>query len=152
MRHRVSPLVPFLLLAFVPATAAEEPVERPLLVTVDDLPIAGGGHDDPEERLRITEGLLGHLERDDIQAVGLVTWRNVRDEGDRALLERWLAAGHGYEITGADVLDAFSYTMQAAEQVGQGEETLQQVRGLVASDASEAGFVARILGPRLGTP
>lgn len=65
---------------------------------------------------------------------------------------RWLAAGHDYEITGADVLDAFSYTMKAAEKVGQGEETLQRVRGLVASDASAAGFVARILGPRLGTP
>ncbi|MHC4956676.1 MAG: hypothetical protein ACYTGZ_22790, partial [Planctomycetota bacterium] len=64
---------------------------------------------------------------------------------------RWLAAGHGYEITGADVLDAFSYTMQAAERVGQGEETLRQVRGLVALDASAGGFVARILGPRLGT-
>jgi hypothetical protein len=64
---------------------------------------------------------------------------------------RWLAAGHGYEITGADVLDAFSYTMQAAERVGQGEETLRQVRGLVASDASAGGFVARILGPRLET-
>ena len=93
MRHRVSPLVPLLLLATVPAPATEEPVERPLLVTVDDLPIAGG-HDDPDERLRITEGLLGHLERHDIKAVGLVTWRNVRDAGDRALLERWLDAGH----------------------------------------------------------
>ena len=46
---------------------------------------------------------------------------------------------------------AVSYTMKAAEQVGQGEGTLQQVRGLVASDASAAGFVTRILGPRLGT-
>ena len=58
---------------------------------------------------------------------------------------RWLAAGHGYEITGADVLDAFSYTMKAAERVGQGEETLQQVRDLVASDASAAGLVTRFV-------
>ena len=65
---------------------------------------------------------------------------------------RWLAVGHGYEITGADVLDAFSYTMKAAERVGQGEETLERVRGLVASDASAAGLVTRILGPRLRTP
>lgn len=94
MTHRVSALVPLLLLASIPAPAAEKPVERPLLVTVDDLPIAGGGHDDPEERLRITEGLLGHLARHDIKAVGLVTWGNVRDDADRALLERWVAAGH----------------------------------------------------------
>jgi peptidoglycan/xylan/chitin deacetylase (PgdA/CDA1 family) len=90
----VSLVLPLLLLVLVPAPAAEEPVERPLLITVDDLPIAGGGHDDPEERRQITEDLLGHLERHNIQAVGLVTWRNVRDDDDRALLERWLAAGH----------------------------------------------------------
>jgi len=94
VRGRVFVLVPFLLLALVPAPSAEEPTPRPLLVTVDDLPIAGGGHDDPEERRRITDGLLGHLKDHGIEAVGLVTWRNVRDAGDRALLEQWLAAGH----------------------------------------------------------
>ena len=93
MRARLFVLVPFLLLALVAAPSAEEPTPRPLLVTVDDLPIAGG-HDDPEERRRITDGLLLHLERHGIEAVGLVTWRNVRDAGDRALLEQWLAAGH----------------------------------------------------------
>jgi peptidoglycan/xylan/chitin deacetylase (PgdA/CDA1 family) len=82
--------------------ATDVPPERPLLVTVDDLPIAGGGHADPEERRRITDGLLGHLERHHIQAVGLVTWRNVRDETGRELLERWVAAGqelgnHSYD-------------------------------------------------------
>ena len=77
-----------------PFCVAEEAPLRPLLVTVDDLPIAGGGHDTAEERLAITEGLLGHLERHGIQAVGLVTWGNVRDAAGRALLERWLAAGH----------------------------------------------------------
>jgi len=87
-------LVTLLLLAAVPRLVAEEPPPRPLLVTVDDLPVAGGGHDDPEERRRITDGLLGHLERHRIEAVGLVTWRNVRGASDRALLERWLAAGH----------------------------------------------------------
>jgi peptidoglycan/xylan/chitin deacetylase (PgdA/CDA1 family)/ketosteroid isomerase-like protein len=78
----------------VTAPAADDPTGRPILVTVDDLPIAGGGHDDPEERRRITEGLLGHLERHRIRAVGLVTWANVRGADDRALLEQWLAAGH----------------------------------------------------------
>ncbi len=94
MRARAWLLVSLLLPSGVPAGAAEEPPPRPLLVTVDDLPIAGGGHDDPEERRRITDGLLGHLERHRVPAVGLVTWSNVRDAGDRALLERWLAAGH----------------------------------------------------------
>ena len=93
MRARWSLVVPWLLLAVVPAPAAEEPTRRPLLVTVDDLPIAGG-HGDPEERRWITDGLLGHLKRHGIEAVGLVTWANVRDASDRALLERWLAEGH----------------------------------------------------------
>jgi peptidoglycan/xylan/chitin deacetylase (PgdA/CDA1 family)/ketosteroid isomerase-like protein len=92
---RPSLVLSLLLVVAAVGRAAEAPPPRPLLVTVDDLPIAGGrGHDDPEERRRITEGLLGHLERHGIQAVGLVTWRHVRDDGDRALLERWLAAGH----------------------------------------------------------
>ena len=74
--------------------SAGETTLRPVLVTVDDLPIAGGGHDSAEERRQITDGLLGHLERHGIQAVGLVTWANVRDETGRQLLERWVAAGH----------------------------------------------------------
>lgn len=90
---RALSLLPLLLLAAGPGRPAEDPPVRPLVVTVDDLPIAGG-HDDPEERQRITDGLLGHLKDHGIEAVGLVTWRNVRDAGDRALLEQWLAAGH----------------------------------------------------------
>ena len=46
---------------------------RPLVVTVDDLPISGGAHGDPDERRAITRGLLAALERHDIRAVGLVT-------------------------------------------------------------------------------
>jgi peptidoglycan/xylan/chitin deacetylase (PgdA/CDA1 family)/ketosteroid isomerase-like protein len=75
-----------LLLAVTPA--------RPLLVTVDDLPIASGLHADPAERRRITQGLLAALAKHRVPAVGLVTWSHVRDAGDRALLDLWLAAGH----------------------------------------------------------
>ena len=94
MKARLSLLLSLLLVAGGSASAAEERPLRPLLVTVDDLPIAARGHDSPAERRQITNGLLGHLERRGIQAVGLVTWSNVRDDGDRKLLERWLAAGH----------------------------------------------------------
>jgi peptidoglycan/xylan/chitin deacetylase (PgdA/CDA1 family)/ketosteroid isomerase-like protein len=67
----------------------------PLLVTVDDLPIAAGGlHPDPAGRQRITAGLLEALARHNIRAVGLVTWRNISRDGDVELLEQWLAAGH----------------------------------------------------------
>ncbi len=92
MKARLLLLLPFLLVVNATGAAPEETSLRPLLVTVDDLPIAGGDKD-PAERRRITDGLLGHLERHGIQAVGLVTWANVRGDGEE-LLERWLAAGH----------------------------------------------------------
>jgi peptidoglycan/xylan/chitin deacetylase (PgdA/CDA1 family)/ketosteroid isomerase-like protein len=75
---------------------ADEPVAaRPLLVTVDDLPIAAGRlHRDPAERERITRGLLGALAKHRIRAVGLVTWSNVQGPADERLLGQWLDAGH----------------------------------------------------------
>jgi uncharacterized protein (TIGR02246 family) len=72
---------------------AAEP-ERPLLVTVDDLPVAGGLHTEPDDRRRVTDGLLGALARHRVPALGFVLWSNVRSHADRALLDRWLAAGH----------------------------------------------------------
>jgi len=54
----------------------------------------GSLHAEPSERERITRALLATLARHDIRAVGLVTWRNVADERDVALLEMWLDAGH----------------------------------------------------------
>jgi uncharacterized protein (TIGR02246 family) len=86
---------------------------RPLLVTVDDLPVASGRlHSDPAERERVTAGLLAALAKHRIPAVGFVIWGNVGGPADVALLERWLAAGHelgnhtrshlDYSQTGAD--------------------------------------------------
>ena len=68
---------------------------RPLLVTVDDLPLTSARlHPDPAERRRITEALLAALARHGVTAVGMVTWRNVQGPDDLALLDAWLAAGH----------------------------------------------------------
>jgi len=81
-----------LALSISPALAAEP---RPLAVTVDDLPVAGGSlHTDPAEREKITRDLLDVLARHHIQAVGLVIWGNVRTEADRKILDMWLDAGH----------------------------------------------------------
>ena len=66
----------------------------PLLITVDDLPIAGGLHESQAERERITRGLLEALAKHRIRAVGLVTWNNVKSDADLDLLEMWLEAGH----------------------------------------------------------
>jgi hypothetical protein len=62
---------------------------------------------------------------------------------------RWLVEGYGYEITSLHVLDAYSFTMQAAEHAGRVEETQKRVRKLVATESSGDCFVTRILGPRL---
>lgn len=77
----------------VPAAATGEQV--PLLVTVDDLPLAGGDlHADPAERERITRAMLAALAAHEVPAVGLVTWGNVRGPQDLDLLALWLEAGH----------------------------------------------------------
>jgi uncharacterized protein (TIGR02246 family) len=68
---------------------------RPLLVTVDDLPVAAGRlHTDAAERAKITEGLLAALARHHVPAVGFVILGNVAGAQDTKILEAWLAAGH----------------------------------------------------------
>ena len=61
---------------------------------------------------------------------------------------RWLAQGYGFEITGADVWAAYSYTLKAAAQLGRRDEVRDRVRNLVANK----GFVAQVLGRELGLP
>lgn len=68
---------------------------RPVLVTVDDLPVASGRlHPHPEERQKTTEALLAALARHQVPAVGFVIWGNVRTDADRRILDLWLQAGH----------------------------------------------------------
>ena len=78
-----------------PRPAAAAPPSRPLLVTVDDLPVGGGPqHADAADRARVTEGLLAALAKHRVPAVGFVIWSAVRDATDRSILERWIAGGH----------------------------------------------------------
>jgi peptidoglycan/xylan/chitin deacetylase (PgdA/CDA1 family) len=79
---------------------------RPLLISIDDLPVASGDlHTDPAERARITGGLLAVLAKHHVPAVGLVIWGNVKSDADRGLLRRWLAAGHELGNHSANHLD-----------------------------------------------
>lgn len=63
---------------------------------------------------------------------------------------RWLVEGYGYEVTGLDVMNAYSFTMKSAENAGRSAETLQRIRELVAKEASGERFVTKMLGRQLG--
>jgi peptidoglycan/xylan/chitin deacetylase (PgdA/CDA1 family) len=95
------------------AKMGAKPTGRPLLISVDDLPVAAGSlHTTPEERELITRGLLAALAKHHVPAVGLVIWGNVKTGDDRVLLRRWLAAGHELGNHSASHLNL---TMTAAE-------------------------------------
>lgn len=66
---------------------------------------------------------------------------------------RWLAEGHGYEITGLDVVASYSSTMKAAERSGTGAATRERVNAIIASETGvRAGFVRQLLGRELMRP
>jgi len=77
------------------AGTSATPERRPILITVDDLPVAAGRlHQDPADRERVTRGLLDVLAKHHIRAVGFVIAGNIRGDSDCRLLDLWLAAGH----------------------------------------------------------
>jgi len=61
----------------------------------------------------------------------------------------WLVLGYGYEITGADVFDAYRATMAAAERHGSMHEIKERIRAMVAAE-QVGGFVTKVLGRELG--
>lgn len=62
----------------------------------------------------------------------------------------WLAQGYGYEITSADVWDAYRATLEAAEHHGSSAEVKERIRRLVVAGQA-GGFVAKVLGRELGS-
>ena len=77
------------------APARPAPAVRPLLVTVDDLPLAGAAsRGDAAARRATTEALLAVLKKHRIQAIAFVIAGNVKTPDDEALLQRWLDDGH----------------------------------------------------------
>ena len=62
---------------------------------------------------------------------------------------RWLVGGYGYEVTGLDVLNAYTFTMKAAENAGAADQTLERIRALVANETPDRRFVTKVLGRRL---
>lgn len=64
---------------------------------------------------------------------------------------RWLVEGYGYEVTGLEVMNAFSFTIEAAENAGCTNETRQRIRELVAGETFGDRFVTKILRGHLET-
>jgi hypothetical protein len=63
---------------------------------------------------------------------------------------RWLVEGYGYEITGLDVVNAYAFTMKAAENAGRADAVRRQIRALVSPGRRGEGFVAEVLGRQWG--
>lgn len=94
------------------------------------LALAGRTPTDPKT---LTRAARDHVEEEPEFALGA---------GMAAL--RWLAAGYGYEITGADVWSAYASTLAAARVLGREAAVRDAIRALVASDPT--GFMAKVVG------
>ncbi|MFO0723881.1 MAG: SgcJ/EcaC family oxidoreductase [Myxococcota bacterium] len=67
---------------------------RPILITVDDLPIAASDqHPEAKDRAAITGRMLAAFAKHRVPALGLVTTSKIRGPEDEALLRRWEDAG-----------------------------------------------------------
>lgn len=70
--------------------------------------------------------------------------------GAGLLALHWLGQGYGYEITGADVLQAYLATLVAADRLGQGGEVKARIRAMLGEQGAGAPFVRKVLGRELG--
>ncbi|MBI2373496.1 MAG: SgcJ/EcaC family oxidoreductase [Deltaproteobacteria bacterium] len=122
--------VPLLFLSSIAGQLPNPPLERPILVTVDDLPIIDADrHDTPSNRKQLTEELLAALAKHQIRAVGLVTLSRLRS-GDGAILESWLAAGHELGNHSHGHLDlAATSTETYIADAERGRRTLERLTG-----------------------
>ncbi len=97
MRQIVLPLMAALAATIAVTAAAQESPDpqgvHPVLVTVDDLPIAANRLHDAAERARITKDILAVFRKHSITAVGMVVGRNMDPADGKQLLDMWLDAG-----------------------------------------------------------
>ena len=61
----------------------------------------------------------------------------------------WIIAGYGYDITGADVVEAFEYALQAARNIGREKEVVERFREMASGKSHNQSFVREALGNRL---
>jgi hypothetical protein len=66
---------------------------------------------------------------------------------------RWLSEGGGYEVTGANVVEAYDRAMDAAARLNNTDDVNDQIRQLVESyESASMQFVRQSLLRRLRTP
>lgn len=117
------------LLLFLALLGRAHAAGRPLLVTIDDLPISSTRlHSDPAERERITRGMLDVLRKHKVTAIAFVTWDRVLTPADRELLRLWREAGH--EL-GNHTFRHLNYTRTApAEYIADAEKARLEIAAL----------------------
>jgi len=57
---------------------------------------------------------------------------------------RWMLGGYGYDLTGADVTDAFRYMVNAAEKIDQQDDAIKAIQNLMAVRGSDE-WVCKVL-------
>jgi len=60
----------------------------------------------------------------------------------------WMSLGHGFELTGADVQEAYRYSREAAQSIGEAEHIQSRVDRMLDSDAPAAKWMREVLGIR----
>jgi hypothetical protein len=63
---------------------------------------------------------------------------------------KWIAAGHGVEISGDDVFVAYDLVRAAGERLGAAERTRGQVWAVLDQPTAAAAWAQQLLGPDLG--
>ncbi len=58
----------------------------------------------------------------------------------------WMSMGHGYELTGLDVQDAYRMAIEAASATQQSEQALATIKQVLAPDRQMAAWMRRSLG------
>lgn len=60
---------------------------------------------------------------------------------------RWIAEGYGYEITGADVYQAYSSVLSAAEHGGVSADSIhQRIKGILSEETPSSRFIRSVIG------
>ena len=60
----------------------------------------------------------------------------------------WMSQGHGYELTGADVQEAYRHAMAAAQSIGHAEQIQRRVDQVLDGDAPAAKWMRQAMGIR----